>query len=368
MDGVEVPRRYKILRSFLATLLLFSGLILPFLNANSALAYTLVTSRKIVLSSSKTSDTNVAYDVYFTTAASYTVGSVVINICTDPFIGTTCTTPDATFDWNKNTNTIQTQTGITGLSIDTTNSTANSLVLTRTAGSIGASVAVHIELGNGTSTGATNPSTLGTFYARIETHSAIDGSGSAQDAGGVALSTANQLTITAKVQETLTFCVMTSGSNCAGASGTSLALGDGNGVLSSYTTNYTGNATFSIASNAQSGVSVAMKGDTLTTGAFTISASGSSCTADDTTATVEQFGMRISTAGAVTAIAPYNCSASNHGFDTTATTSTYGDQIATTSGPNAETLTTMEFMAKAATTTEAGIYTTTLTFIATGTY
>jgi hypothetical protein len=71
-------------------------------------------------------------------------------------------------------------------------------------------------------TGVTNPSGLGTFYARILTYAAEDGTASNGigaddytdttplthlDDGGVALSTAKQLTVNARVQEQLEFCV-----------------------------------------------------------------------------------------------------------------------------------------------------------------
>jgi hypothetical protein len=156
-----------------------------------------------------------------------------------------------------------------------------------------------------------------------------------------------------------------------------LALGDSNGVLASTTTYYTGTAKFGVASNASSGVIVRLKGDTLKTGSFSISGQGDTCTADSSSSATEQFGLRISSAGAgQTATAPYNCAANNHAIDLgTACSSgegnvscTYGDRLASTAAPNDESQSTMEFGAKAASSTEAGIYTATFTFIATGTY
>jgi hypothetical protein len=79
--------------------------------------------------------------------------------------------------------------------------------------------------------------------------------------------------------------------------------------------------------------------------------------------------MRVSAVGTgVTASAPYNCGSGNHTFDLANVNTTYGQQIAATTAPNDEAQNTMEFSAKSATTSEAGIYTSTLTFIATGTY
>lgn len=334
-----------------------------------ASAYALLSSRYIQLSSSANAATNVIHKVGFTTVTNgQTIGSVVIEYCSNsPIIGDTCSAPTS-FNTNKATLSVNNITGnITGLSVDTTDSTATKVVLTRSAATV-ANGAVTFELGDGTSNGMTNPAnTNTTFYARISTFAATDGSGTAQDAGGVALSTDNQLSVTAKVQETLTFCVYTL-ANCA-AGGTAVTLGDSNGVLASNTTVYTATAKYDLASNALSGVSVKLKGDILKSGSFSISSSGATCTADSSSSSTEQFGLRLSTVGSgQTATAPYNCSSTNHAFDTTNTNTTYGQQIASTTTASDSSSTTMEFAAKAASTTEAGVYTSTLTLIATATY
>jgi hypothetical protein len=86
------------------------------------------------------------------------------------------------------------------------------LVLTETTGITTPSSATPITFNI---TGVTNPSGLGTFYARILTYDATAGTtgytdatpGTHLDDGGVALSTAKQLTVNARVQEQLEFCV-----------------------------------------------------------------------------------------------------------------------------------------------------------------
>ncbi len=112
-----------------------------------------------------------------------------------------------------------------------------------------------------------------------------------------------------------------------------------------------------------------MKGDTLKSGSFTITPDGAACTADVTATGVEQFGVRISTAGlGQTATAPYNCLAGRHGFDSTNTNTVYGQEIASTLGATDISTSTIELAAKSAGTTEAGVYTSTLTLVATATY
>jgi hypothetical protein len=357
---------------------LVAGL-LPVFLFSRADAYNQVTNRSIVMSSTASAATNTAYQVNFTTVtAGQTVGSVVVEFCSNsPIIGDTCSTAGTFLDTNFATLTVNNITGnITGLSVDTTNSTSNRVVLTRSAGTV-ANGAVSFTLGNGTTNGITNPTTTNTtFYARIMTFTNTTGTppssdeNNATDAGGVALSTAASLRVTAKVQESIIFCVYTD-VDCA-TGGAAITVGDSNGVLASNSTTYTANASFDIASNAVAGVVVRLKGDVLKSGPFSISPHGNSCTLDSTSTSVEQFGLRLSTIGSgVTADAPYDCASGRHGFDNNATdgtTSTFGDAIAHTSGATDIVTSSIEFAAKSANTSEAGVYITDLVLIATATY
>jgi hypothetical protein len=336
-------------------------------------AYGALGNRSILMSSTQNGATNTAYQVGFNTVtAGQTIGSVVIEFCANsPIIGDSCSIPNG-MDTNYGTLSLNSVTGnITGLSVDTTHSSVNRVVLTRSALAV-ANGPVTLTLGNGTTNGITNPSNGSiTFYARILTFVTTDGSGSesanATDAGGVALSTANQLNVTAKVQETLTFCVYTLATCTDG--GSSVTLGDINGVLASTSTTYTGTAKYDVASNAFGGVSVKVKGDTLKSGTFSITPTGGACTADSTSTATEQFGLRLSALGAgQTATAPYDCSPGSHGFDIANVNTVYGQEIGKTVGATDVSATTIEFAAKSAGTTEAGVYTSTLTLVATATY
>ncbi|HEX8182547.1 MAG TPA: hypothetical protein VF575_03005 [Candidatus Saccharimonadales bacterium] len=359
--------------SAMSGILLFSA-IFSFMPATAS-AYGALTNRSILMSSTASAATNVAYSVSFTTVTdNQNIGSVVVEFCSNsPIIGDSCSIASG-FDTNYASLSLNNVTGnITGLSINTAQgtSTSNRVVLTRTPGAV-ANGPVSFTLGNGTTNGLTNPANDNTtFYARILTFSSTTGSGSetldSLDAGGIALSTANQLNVTAKVQETLTFCVYT-GADCA-AGGTGIALGDTNGVLLNTSTTYTGNAYYDVASNSFGGVSVKIKGDTLKSGSFSISPHGNACTQDSTVGSEEQFGLRISALGTdQLATAPFDCATGFHGFDPTFTNTLYGQEIGKTSGPNDVSGSTIEFAAKSAGTTEAGVYTTTLTLIATATY
>src|SRR5262249_50033565 len=104
------------------------------------------------------------------------------------------------------------------------------------------------------------------------------------DAGGIALSTAEQITVTAKVQERLTFCVYTfptvesapgagdwaatppnttTDNSCASKTGSDVILGDVNGVLDPSQSYVDKTAYFSITTNASGNAAVRLKGDTL---------------------------------------------------------------------------------------------------------
>lgn len=349
-------------------------------------AYGLLSSRYIRMSSSEVGATNTIYSVGFTTVtAGQTVGSVLIRFCSNnPIIGDACTAPTG-FNTNDGTLSINNITGnITGLSVASA-SDANNLLLVRTPGAV-ANGAVTFDLGNGTTNGITNPTTPTntTFFARIMLFSGNTNAlpadittddNNASDAGGVALSTANVLNVTAKVQETLTFCVFT-GVNCA-AGGTEVGLGDSNNVLISTSTVYlNSNPKFDLASNALGGVIVRLKGDTLTSGSFTISAIGDNsgaCVADSTATSSEQFGVRVVTYGTgqvapAAAADDFGCLAGNHKFNTTFTNTTYGQPFVRTTGATDVSTTNFELAAKAASTTEAGVYTSKLQLIATATY
>jgi hypothetical protein len=242
----------------------------------------------------------------------------------------------------------------------------------------------------------TNPSTNGTFYARVLTfpndatsnyaggYTATNVSTNVPtDAGGIALSLASQITITAKVQERINFCVYT-GANC-GAGGTAVTLGNTNGVLDPTGPYVDKNTKYDISTNASNGVAIRIKGDTLKSGSNSIAAIGGTATTSSSGS--EQFGFCSyqSTGSGLTPASPYSngsCSGTSQtagtgstggdngasfAFDVTNTNTTYGQIFANKTAGSTSTGV-IAFIGNVSNTTPAGIYTTTLTFIATGTY
>jgi hypothetical protein len=374
----------------IAVLLLSISVGMASLNRKAYATAGILDTRSVKMSSSVNAANNVKYSFAFSIGTTGNIGGIVIDFCTeDPIVADTCTLPTS-FDTNKSTiGNPASQVGVTGMTTDTTNSTSKTLILTRTASSISSGTAVTFDMGNGTSTGIKNPATTNTtFYARILTYAATATAqayastvpGTYVDFGGIALSTTAQLVVTAKVQEQLTFCIYT-GANC-GAGGTAVTLGDANGILStsaSYT-NITGK--FNASTNGTNGMDIYAAGATLTSPqSNTISAIGSSAAASSTGS--EQYGFCIAVSGgSVTAISPYNhasCSsvttganaagAAQFAFDLSSGTNLGtlgGMKVASASGPTLTTTGTIAFLANIAATTKAGVYTSTMTWVAVG--
>ena len=248
-----------------------------------------VTSRYIQMSSSAsgtlTAGQNVSYEVGFTVPTTGTVQGIVVDFCSNtPIIGDTCTKPTG-FTLGATPTVATTGGNNTGLSGTWTAAGANNasgyrtLSLTNgTGGSITAATPVKFTV-----TVPNNPTHVqnsGTFYARILTFASTanvttwlgtaNGSATANvvDSGGVALSTAEQLGVTAKVQETLTFCMYTL-ANCA-AGGAAVAVGDTNGVLTTAGPFVNKLTKYDIATNAGSGATIRFKAGLPTSGGNTL--------------------------------------------------------------------------------------------------
>jgi len=411
----EKLRRPKALAA--AALLVIASLI-P-LAQQKANAYGLLSQRKITISTSANGATDVFYDVSFNTSTNNaTIQGIVVDFCSNsPIIGDACTPPTG-FDTNEAGVALASQSGVNTFTLNAA-TTTNKLVLTRATAMTNVSANTNVQLVFGSAGGAdglTNPTTTNTtYYARIIVFTTDTGAtaydsataGPANvnnpgaqpvpvvDAGGIALSTAAQITITSKVQEKLTFCIYTSAANytgCGGVTGTAVTLGDANGVLDTAGPYVDKTTKYNIATNASVGATIRVRGDTLKTGSFDIAPFGAAANAS--TAGSEEFGFcnymdPSSTSSNLTATSPYgdtNCNTTTQtaglaggtggvgtaqfAFDTdpgTGTMSTYGDAFAQKPAGDFSTGI-IAFAGNIANTTEAGIYTTTLTFIATGTY
>jgi hypothetical protein len=372
--------------------------------ANAAL----LEPRYIEMSNSTEGATAVTYSINFTFGSSYTVKGIIVDFCgNDPIVGdASCTNPggNTSFDVGGATPSFTTSgtigtSGWTSAGLNTvTGSQKRTLELTDATGvAVTSASTATINLTNVTNDTVANS----TFYARILTYTTTAAAGSYapgsegaySDYGGVALSTANTITITSKVQEQITFCVYT-GANCGAGcttantagNGCAITLGDTHGVLSSSGPFVDITTKYDIASNAANGVIIRVQGATLTSGSNSITAIGSS--AASSSAGSPQFGLctwKSGGAATLTPASPYNNASCNttsqtagtgstggagsaqFAFNTTNTTSTYGDVLANATA-GASSTGTIAFIGNIAISQQAGIYTTTLTFVATGSY
>jgi hypothetical protein len=375
-----------------------------------------LTNRRIDLSANQTSEgsgrdsgdaagLDVTYRVAFTTATLGDLEGLVIDFCSNsPIVGDACTAPTG-FNTNDSTLVLANQTGITGWAIDAA-STANTLILTRTTSSVAASTAFTIDLGStGGADGITNPSVNGTFYGRMITfEDAVDAQsydssnvnpnnpGASLDDGGVALAVANELTITARVQEVLQFCVGTtdaaSTNDCNDISGVDINLG----VVDSSTEQISDldEGLAMIRTNAFNGAVIYYKAEQ-NNGSGSLKVAGATCSGVSTTdqcfnsagttassivAGTEEFGMTATAVNTTNSSAPTAnlvrdaeyAGDGTAGSDWAWDDSGNFDTIASSSTVVDDEMLELAFAATASPTTPTGLYTVTANFVATATF
>jgi hypothetical protein len=349
--------------------------------------------REITISSSRVSATSISYRVAFEPASAYTVRGIIVDFCEGadtPIIGdTSCDAPAGFTVGTPTVNVSPGDSGYTDLGGSWTNTAQNSGRTLRMVNSTGVALSTGTRYAF-TLTTATNPSTLGTYYARIVTYTShngdilsyapgTEGSTDARDYGGIALSTVSLINIQAKVQETLIFCVSEADPDpgCTNTTTPALTLGHGANEVLDNTATDTDVAYMQASTNAQSGVNVRMKnsnacGGLSRNGGTTceIAARGASA-ATIPAGTTAFFGMYVTPGSGMTAATPYNGGTTQYGMDTTAgtgVTSTYGSLIASSTAPLANIESTLTYAATATVTTPAGLYSADMTVLATGTF
>jgi hypothetical protein len=285
------------------------GLLAPVLISESAYAAGQFSSRKLTMSSSASGSISTdangnavaagaggngakakhTYDFLIGTAGA--VQSLLIQYCTTPLLDTTCTAPTGMDASTVASIAAQSGGGATAFTLDTTTSVtsggyfatypcasrAHCITLQRTGGaSISAAQAINLAFGTGGGTDwIKNPTSAGTFYVRIYTFSNNTYTlANMIDEAAVAGSVSPTIDITAKVQEKLNFSVSATWvaptAACTALSGSgAIPLGDPtNGVLD-IATAYDAHSYFRLNTNAQNGTAVYYSGDTLKNAALT---------------------------------------------------------------------------------------------------
>jgi hypothetical protein len=229
-------------------------------------------------------------------------------------------------------------------------------ILTLTAPSDGTGAAA-VSAGNKIiitydSTNSTNPTTPGNYSIVI--------TGTFGDTGNITVPilSDDQVSVSATVDQSISFSISdnTIGFGTLSSSAARYATGDTTGSGSE-----TGAHDLLVGTNAASGYTLALNGTTLSAGGPTIDSIGAS-NASSVTGT-EQFGIRFTASGGTGAVSsPY--AASGFAFDT----ASFPDSVASASGPSAVTTYSARYLSNIAVLTEAGSYSTSLTYTASANY
>ena len=280
------------------------------------------------------------------------VGSILIEFCAnDPLPGTPCTPPAG---FSAASTILASQNGETGFTIHT-DSDANRIILTRFPVLV-SNADVQYVFNN-----IVSPSTVGTFYARLQTFSSDDASGTAIQEGGIALSVDNQFNVNTEVPPFLRFCagVTITNFDCSSATSFLIDLGE-----FSTTSTQSGQSQMVAVTNAASGLSITLSGTTLTSGTNTITG-----LAAQTASAVgsSQFGinLRANSSPAVGAdpVGPGVASVNPNYNVPDAYRFQPGDIVASSTVPNDYRKFTVSFIANIDGSQPPGVYATTITFI-----
>jgi hypothetical protein len=229
------------------------------------------------------------------------------------------------------------------------------------AAAIATNACVQLQIGTNATAGSTGDTQI-TNHSSPASYT-IGIAGAFGDVGSTTISILNddQVSVTANVDQSITFTV----------SDNSIGFGTLNSGAARYATGDTsGNGseteahTLVVGTNASNGYSLTASGTTLTCsscGNATVSAIGASNTASS--AGTEQFGLRMTASGGSGVVsAPY--AAAGFAFDTAA----FPDEVAAATGSSANTTYSVRYLANIAANTEAGSYTSTITYSATANF
>ncbi len=373
-----------------------AALVLQLIPPATAVAATQITARSLTLVAGTTdggSKPGGTVDHKFQFTLSDTVdslGSLMFQYCTTaaPVVsGIGCVAPVGI---STQTATLGAETGATGFTTitassldDASDGAYNVTTIGRSAAStIGASpVVVTIQIN-----GIINPTTAQTFFVRISSHTSLNGSGVALEAGTVAAATSTQIQLSGTMPESLVFCAgATVGVNAGSVPDCSTVT---TGVVNfdrlfSPTDTAIATSQMAASTNAGSGYAITVNGPTLTSGTNTI-APMSNGTGGPTAGIhgVSQFGLNLvantvatSTPAVGIDITPASGAGSYKGEPVPhyATVDSFkyadGDTVAdsTNVGTDAQIYTT-SYIVNVPGSQPAGTYSTTLTYICTPTF
>jgi hypothetical protein len=235
------------------------------------------------------------------------------------------------------------------------------VTLTSGTGTITAGHCVQIEIGTNATSGVTGTNQISNGSSDDDDTVAIGGTFADSGSLSVDIITDDQVSVTATVSPSITFSISdnTIGFGTLSAAASHYATGDTLGDTSEQVAH-----TLAAGTNATSGYVMYVLGDTLKSGANDITAIGG--TAATPATGTEQFGFRMTASGGSGAVlSPYNDGTPKYAYNATTTSQ---DDIASAAGASATTTYNVYYLANIASNTEAGAYSTTLTYTATATF
>jgi hypothetical protein len=296
----------KLLRSnlyALTALLFLLGIVSGNLLGGGRVSAAQITTRSLTLQSgtdpiinggSKAGAPGVKHFFQFTLPGSAVtnVGSIKFQYCM--LAAGACTTPNGLVTTSA---TLGAETGVTGFSMVNTSNGAP--YLTRSVAPPGTNVAVSYRLDNITNPDNTNcypainfAKENCTFFVRISTYPTTDTSGASMDTGTVTASTAQQISLTGTMPESLVFCtggtVSTTSTvpDCSTATSGAISFDR----LFSPTDTAITTSQMAASTNAGSGYAITVNGPTLSSGSNTITGMSSATTSIHG---ISQFGLNL---------------------------------------------------------------------------
>lgn len=236
-------------------MLLISTVVQPLQSASAAP----LSSRSVTIGSSIPEAVN-RHTFDFTLNSVSPVGSIEFEYCSNsPFVGTACTAPPG---FSAGSATLASQSGEIGFTIDPA-STVNRLVLSRPA-LLTSAIPVQYVFDNIVNHSAPNS----TVYVRVATFASTDGTGPRTDEGAVAYATTSGIAVAGYVPPYIIFCVgVTVALNCSSSSGVLLNFGELKTTQPRFLSSQ-----FSVATNDPGGYTTFVAGPTMTSGNNTIPA------------------------------------------------------------------------------------------------
>lgn len=338
-----------VLLLFVATLLLLGN--------NSTFVDALTVVNKSVTVGTSLPSANTSHTIKFNMLGSSTVGSVLFEYCiNDPFAGKPCVVPAGL---NVSSLVIASQSGITGLTLDPS-STANRAVLTRSATIIGA-VPVIIKLDN-----IVNPSTpQQSVYVRISTYTSSNATGVYNNEGGSVFTIQSGFGSQAYVPPFLIFCVgITVTNDCSSSNGAYAGLGELSKTSAKTTTSQFGGAT-----NDKNGYVVIILGVTMTSGNNVIPALN---VPTNSVPGSSQFGFNLrantNPSGGQNPIGSGTLTPASNYANLNQFAFVTGSVVASSPLPTEFNTMTSTYLVNVSPNQQPGVYTTTLTYVATATF